>query len=190
MQRQISVILFALLVLGVGALVQAQSSNDGGSSRAPFVKKLTLETFGYDLARNGAGYEIRGSAFSSGPANVHGLECPYCWMFPLITRSRQTLQPFGAVATYRPFGSRVELFAAAGGSEAWMPDGLMRNRRGSSYNDSWLLQAGTGVNAAVDRQEHLWLGVAARYLKQAGVPQGERSHWNTFSGNATFRFGR
>jgi len=191
MQRRIQTSFFGLLIISSSFLARAQSNTEATSPRAPFVKKLTLETFGYDLSPSGFGYDSRAPLLSGGAFTAHGLECPYCAMIPLMNRGRQTLQPFGAIATYRPFGSRVELFTGFGGLEAWMPDGAMRTgQRSSTYNDSWLLQAQAGMSVAIDRKQRVRVGIVERYLQQTGAREGLRSHWNTFEGNATYSFGR
>ena len=190
MQRPTRVIFFGLLALTSSFRARAQSSTEAPTTHAPFVKKLTLETFGYDLSPGGFGYESRAPALSPGPFTAQGLECPYCAMTPLQIRGRQTLQPFGAVVTYRPFGNRVEFVTGVGGLEAWMPDGAMRTgKRSSTYNDSWLLQAEAGANVAVDPKQQIRVGVVGRYLQQTGAQETLRSQWNTFEGYAVYSFG-
>ena len=124
---------------------------------------------------------------STGPNTAHGLECPYCVQLPLMNRARFTLQPFGSQVTWHLWDKRAEVFAGFGGVEAWLPDNApILNRRASSYNDAWLVQGQGGTDVAIDRARHFWLGATGRYLENFG--EG-RKHWNTFSGNATFRFG-
>ena len=153
--------------------------------RSGFLKNLTIDSFGYDLSPTAQGFESSG--LSPGPFTAHGLECPYCVQKPLMNRSRFTLQPFGSQATLYSWDKRMESFVGFGGVEAWLPDSApILNRRASSFNDAWLMQTQAGSNVALDPGRHFWLGATGRYLQNFG--EGPK-HWNTFSGNATFRFG-
>ncbi len=99
------------------------------------------------------------------------------------------MEPFGAQATLHSADKRREAFIGGGGVEAWLPDNIViPNRRASMFNDAWLTQAQIGNSVAFDPGRHLWLGSTARYLKNFG--SDGRKHWNTFSLNGSFRFGR
>ncbi len=159
------------------------------SYRPGFFKKLTIESFGYSL-----GPQAPGFAFSPGYTaslfNLHGLECPRCILGP-VNRARFTLPPFGANAVLKLLDGRVELFSGFGGLEAFKPEGTLEPRGHqlwtSYYGDAWLVQAEGGGRVALDRDGHIWLGATSRHLWNFGSgPQ----QWSTFSGNATFRFGR
>jgi len=160
------------------------------SPNRDFTKSFQLESFGYDLSPNTAGFER--APFNGGNFTAGGLECPFCIMRPLMTRSRFTLQPFGAQATKRAFDGRLETFLGVGGLEAWGPDGLPTKNRhySNSYNDTWLMQGQIGSRVSVDPGKHLWLGPTIRYLNMFGAPApSSRVHWNTFGASALWRFG-
>ena len=175
-----------------GALItsaQEPGTADSAGSRPAFVKKFTIESFGYTLDANGPGFESRAPQ-TSGGNGANGLECPYCVLIPLLSRSRSTLQPFGAVGTYMILDGRIEFFIGYGGQEAWLPDGAFRpGRRATTYNDAWLTQVETGANLALDHRQRIWLGGAAKYLQNYGSGKAGREHWNSFGANATFQFG-
>ncbi len=155
--------------------------------RPGFLKNLTIDSFGYDLSSTGQGFEK--SELSAGPFTAHGLECPYCVQYPLMTRSRFTLEPFGSQGTLHSWGGRSESFVGLGGVEAWLPDSsLIPYRRATTFNDAWLAQTQGGSSVAIDPGRHVWLGATGRYLENFG--QLGRKHWNTFGGTASFRFGR
>lgn len=162
------------------------------NAKADFVRKLTVESFGYSLAPTGPGYEsaIR---LSAGPFTDHGLECPRCIIRPSMERRRYTLPPFGSIATLKLADGRVNLFTGVGGINAWKPDNAIIDvdgngfRRNSSFNDAWLVQGSAGANVAVDKGRRLWLGAAGRYLQNYGAG---RRHWNTLGGSATILLGR
>ncbi len=105
-----------------------------------------------------------------------------------MERTRYTLPAFGSEATLRIFGDRAEFYLGYGGVNAWKADNtlIQGNRRGSSFDGAWLIQTTAGAMVALDRDKHLWLGTAGRYVSSYG--EG-RKHWNTFGGSATFQFG-
>jgi hypothetical protein len=137
--------------------------------------------------------QLRGRAsqfpmrLTEGAFESHGLECPFCLSRPTSDRTRYTLPPFGAQATLSTFHGRAELFTGFGGINAWRPDNtlILPNRRGTSFNDAWLVQGVGAGRVAVDRNRRFWLGPAVRYLENFG--EGKK-HWNSFGGSATFQF--
>lgn len=182
--------LLACISLGA-VVVSAQETGVRNSTvfRPAFVKKFTIDSFGYTLDANGPGFESRAPQRSGGNG-ANGLECPYCALIPFLSRSRSTLQPFGAVVMRRMLDGRVEVFTGYGGQEAWLPDGAPRpGRRATTYNDAWLTQAQAGANVAVDHKQRFWLGGTAKYLQNYGSGKAGREHWNSFGANAMFRFG-
>jgi hypothetical protein len=158
-----------------------------GYSRSGFLKNLTVESFGFDSSPTAQGFESP-LRFTNAPLMSAGLECPRCIMRPAMERSRFTLPPFGAQATLSLWNDRTELFTGFGGVNAWKPDNTLiePNRRGTSFNDAWLVEGQAGARVAVDHGRHLWLGPVGRYVSNFG--EGKK-HWNTFGGTATFRFG-
>jgi hypothetical protein len=158
-----------------------------GHSRSGFLKNLTVESFGFDLSPTGQGYESP-LRFTNSPSTANWLECPRCIARPAMERSRFTLPPFGAQATLPLWHERAELFTGFGGVNGWKPDNTLiePGRRGTSFNDAWLLQGEVGARVAVDHGRHLWLGPVGRYVSNFG--EGKK-HWNTFGGTATFRLG-
>jgi hypothetical protein len=151
-----------------------------------FVKHLAIESYGYGLSTTGQGFEFP-MRLTEGAFESHGLECPFCLSRPTSDRTRYTLPPFGAQATLSTFHGRAELFTGFGGINAWRPDNtlILPNRRGTSFNDAWLVQGVGGGRVAVDRNRRFWLGPAVRYLENFG--EGKK-HWNSFGGSATFQF--
>jgi hypothetical protein len=157
-----------------------------GSSGPGFVKNLTIESFGFGPLPTGQGFEFP-VRLTEGAFPSNGLECPRCLTRPTSDRTRFTLPPFGAQATLSLWHDRAQLFTGFGGINAWKPDNTLiePNRRGTSFNDAWLLQSWAGGRVAVDRSKHLWFGAAGRYLSNFG--EGKK-HWNSFGGSATFQF--
>ena len=166
---------------------QLELSGPKGIPRSGFLKDLRVESFGFDLSPTGEGFE-NPVGFANVPGMSGDLECPRCISRPAMERSRFTLPPFGGQATLSLWQNRVQLFTGMGGVNAWKPDNTLiePNRRGSSYNDAWLLQGQAGARVALDRNRHLWLGPMSRYVSNFG--EGKK-HWNTFGGSATFHFG-
>jgi hypothetical protein len=155
-------------------------------SGSGFVKHLTVESFGYGFSPTGQGFEFP-MRLTDGAFASHGLECPFCLTRPTSDRTRFTLPPFGAQATLSTLHDRAEIFTGFGGVNAWKPDNtlIQPNRRGTSFNDAWLVQGVAGGRVAVDRNRRFWLGPAVRYLENFG--EGKK-HWNSFGGSATFQF--
>jgi hypothetical protein len=164
---------------------QAWSVNKDRSGSG-FGKHLTVESFGYGVSPTGQGFEFP-MRLTDGAFRTHGLECPFCLTRPTSDRPRFTLPPFGAQATLSTLHDRAEIFTGFGGLNAWKPDNtlIQPNRRGTSFNDAWLVQGVGGGQVAVDRNRRFWLGPAVRYLENFG--EGKK-HWNSFGGSATFQF--
>ena len=155
-----------------------------------FVKRLTIESFGYDASSTGPGFESP-SALSGGTLTPHGLECPFCIVRPNVARiSRYTLPEFGAKATQSLHNNHVNLFAGIGGVNAWRLDSSAGRigRKYSSFNDVWLPQGLAGANVSVDAKQRLWLGVISRYA--GNYKDKEKTSWATFAGSAIIRLGR
>ena len=177
-------------VSGAGLLAQSLSGSNANTSNPQpgWLKNFTIESFGYTPTTS--------QEFTFSPGyfaalyNLQGLECPRCVLGP-VTRSRFTLPPFGALATFRLHDDRIELVAGYGGTEAWKPDNTFEPRGRSlftnSYGDAWLTQAQAGVRFAIDPQHRVSVGATGRYLNNYGSgPQ----HWNTFGGDVTLKLGR
>jgi hypothetical protein len=166
---------------------QLEWSARKNDSHPAFLKNLTVESFGYDLSPTGQGFESP-LRFTNAPLQSDGLECPRCIARPAMERTRFTLPPFGAQATLSLWHDRTELFTGFGGVNAWKPDNTLiePGRRGTSFNDAWLLQGQGGARVAVDHSRHLWLGPVSRYVTNFG--EGKK-HWNTYGGTAIFHFG-
>jgi hypothetical protein len=166
----------------IPAIASPEDSNRG------FLKKLTVDSFGFGLGPYAPGFEFS-PGYTAALFNLHGLECPRCVPGPRV-RGKFTLPPFGAKAIMPLRENRTELFGGFGGIEAWKPDNtieLQKWRRGSStYGDAWLTQAEFGGRTAVDRNQHIWLGATGRALEQFG---SERKRWGSVNGSATFTFG-
>jgi hypothetical protein len=183
--------LFALLVSSGFGLGQTPDRPIPGPEQAgkgsDFLKDLTIESFGYSSAEVGEGFEFP-FRLSDGPGTAYGLECPLCTIRPAgMERRRHSLPAFGFRAILSVFGGRAEFYLGYGGINAWRSDNtLILERRSSSFNDAWLVQTSGGARLAIDKQRHLWLGTAGRYLQNFG---DGRKHWNTFGGSATFQFG-
>ena len=171
------------------------SAPNVGSHR-DFTKNFTVESFGYGLAPQGQGFEFSALAILAAFFNLHDLECPRCIIGP-VNRTKFTLPPFGATGILKLANDRIELFTGAGALEAWKPDNTFepqgRSLGASSYGDAWLSQAKAGARFAVDRNRRLWLGGTTRTLYRfgSGFKAGaDQKQWHTFSGGATFTFGR
>ncbi len=192
MRRILVPCLLGLLVGAAGLFAQQQDVVDATKlkdhSRPGFLKNLTIESFGYSSAPTGPGFESP-TTLTPGPFTSHGLDCPRCTVRPVMERNRYTPPPFGAQATLKLWSGRAELFTRYSGVNAWKPDNTLiePNRRGSSFNDSWMTEATLGGRVAVDRDQHLWLGTAGSYLEHFG--EGKK-HWNSYGASATFQFGR
>ena len=160
------------------------------SSRRPFIKNLTVESFGYNRQSVGPGFE-NPIQLSYDALTAHGLECPRCVPRPVMDRPKYALPPFGTNAALT-FG-RAQLFSQFGGVNAWRADNVLKDIRSkndwraSSSNDAWLMQGAAGTRFSVDRNQHIWLGTAGRYFENLG---GGKRHWNSLGGSATFLFGR
>ncbi len=155
-----------------------------------FVNHFHLESFGFGAGAQALGYEFS-PEYAASFFHLQGFECPDC-ILGAPNRTRFTLPPFGAKATYTLWNGRVQLFGLSGGTEAWKPT-ITVNKVGyssfpSTYEDSWLLQAEGGARVAVDRSHRLWLGGSAResYQPISNIQQ----KWATFTGSAEFTFGR
>jgi hypothetical protein len=158
-------------------------------SNPTFLKNLTIESFGFDLAPQAPGFQFS-PGYTATFFNLQGLECPRCVLGPVDRDGRFTLPPFGAKATLKLQQGRVELFSGFAALEAWKPDGTFEPQGhrafSSSYGDAWLAQTEAGGRIALDRGQHVWVGASGRHLSNFGPGQKE---WNTFSGAATFEFG-
>jgi hypothetical protein len=159
------------------------------NSPRPFLKNMTIESFGYSIAPQEPGFQFS-PAYTATFFNLQGLECPGCVIGP-VNRAKFTLPPFGAKATLKLRDDRVELFTGFGALEAWKPDGTFEPRGhslfSSSYGDAWLAQVEAGGRIALDRGQHVWVGATGRHLSNFGAGLKD---WNTFSGAATFVFGQ
>ncbi len=94
----------------------------------PFLKNLTIYSFGYDLRPTGQGFESS-SRLSYDSFTAHGLECPLCVPRPMMDRAKYTIPPFGGGATLKLCQDRAEMFAQIGGIDAWRPDEAVRDHR-------------------------------------------------------------
>jgi hypothetical protein len=153
---------------------------------------LTIESFGYSSKPIPSEFEFP-VRLTEGAFTAHGLQCPFCVIRPTMERARYSLPEFGATGTLSFWNGRAALFAQIGGVNAWKPDGvrIQAARHGgfsTSSNDAWLVQGAAGVRVAVDPGRHVWLGGESRYLRNFGPDN--RVHWNSYSGGATFVFGR
>jgi hypothetical protein len=147
--------------------------------RPGWLKKLTIESLGYGPAPLMPGFDLSPS-YTSALFNLSGWECPLCARGPL-NRPQGTTPPFGANVTWTLRDGRVELFTGAGGIEAWRPTSNF------IFNDAWLTQVQLGGRVAIDHNKRLWFGGTGRYLYNLGPGP---KHWDTFGGDATFKFGR
>jgi hypothetical protein len=170
----------------VQSLEQMQWSSPPAAPRSGFLKELTIESFGYGPSPFAEGFESP-LTFTNSTLLSTGLECPRCIPRPAMERTRFTLPPFGAQATLPLGNGRTELFANFGGINAWKPDnsGIEPNRRGTSFNDAWLLQGHIGSAVALDPSRHVWVGPVAGYLRNFG--EGKQ-HWNTVGGFVNLSF--
>ena len=164
----------------VGVLAPAGIDSNRSSPRPEWLKKLTIESFGYGPAPLEPGFDLS-PGYAAALFNLYGLECPGCVRGPVTRRPQLTLPPFGANATWKLRDGRVELFTGAGGIEAWRPTSTFIT------NDAWLTQVQFGGRVAIDHSQRLWFGGTGRSLYNFGPGP---KHWNTFGGDATFKFGR
>jgi hypothetical protein len=192
--------LLVVLLLGVSISAQipgsVQPSDDSGGTLAgqnvkpthkdaaiakrDFVKKLRVDVLGNPNAEYGLG------DMNSGVSNA--LACPICSpRFP-SARVRPAVPAFGTKVTWSVAKGRVEVFAKAGGINAWRPDNVVIDaHRSTSFNDVWLLQSVSGARIALDRQKHLWLGAEAGYFQSVGANQRK---WSAATFSLTYEFGR
>ena len=83
---------------------------------------------------------------------------------------------------------RAVLFAGMGGENFWEPDNTTIDHfPDRSFNHAWLMQGVGGGRVAIDKDRHIWLGTAGRYLQSYGVRKGK---WGSLGGSATFLFGK
>ncbi len=154
-----------------------------------FFGHLTIQSFGVGSSPLAPGYASFG-AYTASLFNLQGLECPGCVLGPR-NLAKFTLPPFGANATAKLHGDRVELFGGLAGIEAWRPDGTFQPQGfrlwTSTDGDAWLTQGQAGVRIAVDSGRRFWLGATGRRLYNFG--SGPKQ-WTTVSGDATIRLGR
>jgi hypothetical protein len=166
-------------------------------------ENLKLESFGVSstLPDGGVGFADR---LTDGPFTSHGFECARCIIRPASERSKYVLPPFGSKLTWTFARGRAQVFAMAGGINAWKPDnttididasgargGKLRPGAGGlgrarSFNDAWQFQRTFGAQIAVDPSRHVWLGVAGHFIGNYGV--GKR-RWSTIGPTASFQFG-
>lgn len=165
----------------VGVLAPAGIDSNRSSPRPGWLKKLTIESFGYGPAPLEPAFDLS-PGYTAALFNLYGLECPGCARGP-VNWPQLTLPPFGANVTWKLRDGRVELFTGAGGIEAWRPTSTFM------MNDAWLTQVQVGGRVAIDHSQRLWFGGTGRYLYNLGPGPGPK-HWNTFGGDATFRFGQ
>jgi hypothetical protein len=99
---------------GSGRVLLAQplagNNTDTTTTQPGWLKNFTIESFGY--GPNTPQEYAFSPGYYAAMYNLQGLECPRCVLGP-VTRPRFTLPPFGALATLKLHGDRVELFTGS-----------------------------------------------------------------------------
>ncbi|HEY7303375.1 MAG TPA: hypothetical protein VH601_04640 [Bryobacteraceae bacterium] len=150
---------------------------------AGFLKRLTIESFGYPSSPVLAGYEFSPTN-TSAFYNLHQLNCPLCIIGPPVTRTRAVLPPFGATASYNLWNDRFILFASFGGIDgvptANTPRLNQMLMRATSFNDDWFATSDIGARVSIDPEKNVSLSITHSYVNDFGPGKARWS--NTVGG--------